>query len=413
MELSKRLLSNDFLKKLMLLVSVGTPGIFRIAILFTLTQLYTMDMVGVVVYKWAIISTISLLTVDGLGALISSRLPKAENKVMGVTVIAKQFSNGLTLLCLLLLVWLIADPEFSYHDAIFAVSWLVYGMCRRILITTGEYLYLLMLEGVSMLVALSLLFVFKNEITNSNVSLIFTPLGFFSICLLALLYGRTLFPSIKPSFELIGIKFGFANLLSGGVGLALIPVIRTVYGDEWVGYLGLVLSILNVIFLAPRTMAQFHIPRMSQLTGLAMFDMYKTYRLQLYVCLLFSLLAAPIIWYVEKNIYFHAGDDLAYFYIYMAVYVSMVVGQFSLAPANYFMVSEQPKSLLMSNYIHVIILSIVSVLILVDMLPNSSTGVLALYLAALGSNFLRLIYMSYAVAVNESGKAKEYNTACN
>ena len=397
----------------MLLASVGTPGVFRIAILFTITQFYTMDMVGVVVYKWAIISIISMLTVDGLGSLISSRLPKSQNKMMSIDIISKQLSNGLSLLCCLLLIWFIADPEFSFHDAIFAISWLVYGMCRRILITTGGYFYLLILEGVSMLVALYLLFIFKEEITTSSVSLIFSPLGFLSICLLALLYGRTLFSSIRPSFELVGIKFGFANLLSGGLGLALIPVIRIVYGDEWVGYLGLVLSVLNVIFLAPRSMAQFYIPKMSQLAGPAMFGVYKKYRFQLYICLLLSLLAAPVIWYVAKDIYFYAGDDWAFFYIYMAIYVSMVVGQFSLAPANYFMVSEQPQPLLMSNYIHVVILSMVSVAILAGMLPNSSAGIFALYLAALVSNFLRLIYISYAVEKNESVKAKEYGAACS
>lgn len=413
MRLSKGLISNKIVKKLMLLVSVGTPGIFRIAILFTITQLYTMDMVGIVVYKWAIISIISMLTVDGLGSLISSRLPKSDNKGMSITIIAKQLSNGFTLLFCLLFIWFIADSEFSYHDAIFAVSWLAYGMCRRILITIGEYLYLLLLESVSMFVVLCILIIFKNEIISTNVSLIFTPLGIFSIFLLSILYGRTLFSSIRPSFEMVGVKFGFANLLSGGVGLALIPIIRTVYGDEWVGYLGLVLSVLNVIFLAPRTMAQFYIPRMSQLTGHAMFDMYKNYRLQLYVCLLLSLVAAPVIWYVAKDIYFHAGEDWVFFYIYIAVYVSMVTGQLSLAPANYFMVSEQPKPLLRSNYIHVAILSIASMFIYVGALPNSSTGVLVLYLAVLGSNFLRLIYISYAVAKNERCKASEYGAACS
>lgn len=413
MKLSKNLFSNSALKRLMLLISVGTPGVFRIAILFTITQLYTMDMVGAVVYKWAIISIISMLTVDGLGSLISSRLPKVKNKMMGVSVIAKQLSNGLSLLFFLLLIWFFVDPEFSYHDAIFAISWLFYGICRRILITTGEYFFLLILEGVSMLVALSILFIFKSEITNTNVSLIFTPLGFFSLCLLALLYGRTLFSSIKPSFERVGIKFGFVNLLSGGVGLALIPVIRTAYGNEWIGYLGLVLSVLNVIFLAPRTMAQFYIPRMSRLTGRAMFDMYKTYRLQLYVCLFLSLIAAPVIWYVAKDIYFRAGDDWAFFYIYTAIYVSMVAGQFSLAPANYFMVSEQPQPLLRSNYINVVILFVVSGIILTDMLPNSFTGIIALYLAALTSNLLRLIYISYAVAESERDKTNEYGAKCN
>lgn len=413
MELSKGLLSNSALKKLMLLASVGTPGVFRIAILFTITQLYTMDMVGVVVYKWAAISIISMLTVDGLGSLISSRLPKAKNKIMSISVIAKQLSNGLTSLFFLLLIWFIVDPEFSYYDSIFAISWLFYGMCRRVLITKGEYSYLLMLEGVSMLLALSILFVFKSEIIDTNVGLIFAPLGLFSLCLLAILYGRTLFSSIKPSFELVGLKFGLANLLSGGVGLALIPLIRSVYGDEWVGYLGLVLSVLNLIFLAPRTMEQFYIPRMSQLNGPAMFDLYKKYRFQLYLCLLLSLTAAPVIWYASKDIYFHAGDDLSFLYIYITVYVSMVVGQFSLAPSNYFMVCEQPKPLLRSNYIHVAILFVVAVTIIVGMLPNSSTGVLALYLAALISNFLRLIYISLAVAKSEQSKAQVNGVACS
>lgn len=372
-----------------------------------------MNMVGVVVYKWAVVSIISMLTVDGLGSLISSRLPKAKNKMMCISVIAKQLSNGFTLLFFLLPLWYIADPEFSHHDAIFAISWLIYGMCRRILITTGEYFYLLMLEGVSMLVALSILFIFKGEITDTNVSLIFAPLGLFSLCLLVLLYGRKLLSSIKPSFELAGLKFGFANLLSGGVGLALIPVIRSVYGDEWVGYLGLVLSVLNIVFLAPRTMAQFYIPRMSQLDDPAMFDMYKKYRFQLYVCLLLSLFAAPVIWYAAKDIYFHAGDDLSFLYIYIAVYVSMVAGQLSLAPSNYFMVSEQPQPLLRSNYIHVAILFVVSASIMVGMLPNSSAGVLALYLAALISNFLRLIYISLAVAKNENSKANVDGVACS
>lgn len=413
MGLSKSLLSNGALKKLMLLVSVGTPGVFRIAILFTITQLYTMNMVGIIVYKWAVVSIISMLTVDGLGSLISSRLPKAKNKVMSISVIAKQLSNGFTLLFILLLLWFIADPEFSYHDAIFAISWLIYGMCRRILITTGEYFYLLVLEGISMLVAVSILFIFKGVITDTNVSLIFTPLGFFSLCLLVLLYGRTLLSSIKPSFELVGIKFGFVNLLSGGVGLALIPVIRTAYGNEWIGYLGLVLSVLNVIFLAPRTMAQFYIPRMSKLDDSAMFDMYKKYRFQLYACLLLSLFAAPVIWYVAKDIYFHAGDDLSFLYIYIAVYVSMVAGQFSLAPANYFMVSEQPHPLLRSNYIHVAILFVVAVSIIAGMLPNSSAGVLALYLASLISNFLRLFYISVAVVKNERSKAQLNGAVCS
>ena len=397
----------------MLLISVGTPGVFRIAILFTITQFYTMNMVGVVVYKWAVVSIISMLTVDGLGSLISSRLPKAKNKMMCISVIAKQLSNGFTLLFFLLPLWYIADPEFSHHDAIFAISWLIYGMCRLILITTGEYFYLLIFETISMLVAITILLFFRNEITNTNVSLIFTPLGISSLCLLALLYGRTLFSSIKPSFELVGIKFGLVNLLSGGVGLALLPVIRTVYGDEWVGYLGLVLSVLNVIFLAPRTMAHFYIPLMSQLTDNAMFDMYKKYRFQLYACLLLSLIAAPVIWYAAKDIYFHAGDDLSFLYIYIAVYISMVVGQFSLAPANYFMVNEQSKPLLRSNYIHVFILFIASLPVFVGMLPNSSTGILVLYLAVLTSNTLRLMYVSYAVAKNESCKAKEHGAVCS
>lgn len=407
------LISNNTVKKLMLLMSVGTPGVFRIAILFTITQLYTMDMVGIVVYKWAIISIISMLTVDGLGSLISSRLPKSENKEMSIAIIAKQLSNGFTLLLCLLFIWFITDPEFSYHDAIFAVSWLVYGMCRRILIITGEYFRLLILEGISMFMALCILVLFKNEITSTNVSLIFTPLGISSICLLSILYGHTLLSSIRPSFEMVGIKFGFANLLSGGVSLALIPVIRTVYGDEWTGYLGLVLSVLNVIFLAPRTLAQFYIPRMSQLTGQPMFKMYKTYRMKLYFCLLLSLIAAPIIWYAARDIYFHAGNDWAFLYIYIAIYVSLVVGQFSLAPASYFMVSEQPQPLLRSNYIHTSILSIVLTLAFIGVFPDSSVGILTLYLAALVSNFLRLIYISSAVRKNESAKVKEYGAECS
>lgn len=365
-----------------------------------------MNMVGVVVYKWAIISIISMLTVDGLGALITSRLPKASSLKDEVNVIAKQASNGMCLLVIILIFWISVDGEYSLYDGLFAASWFVYGLTRKVLIISSKYVYLLLIETGGLVFAIYILSTYGDWLTHSSVGMIFVPIGVLSAIVLFRSYGSGLFTSIRPSFELVGVKFGMVNLLSGGVGLLLIPVLQLVYGSQWIGYIGLVLSILNLIFLVPRAMAQLYVPKIACLTGENAFMLYKKYRMNLNITLVASLIMSPVVWLLSKDIYFNVGDSDSYLFIYIVMYFSVVAGQFSLAPSNYFMINEQPKFALRSTYIHVCIVTLVLLPIFYGLIPNATTGIVTAYLLLLISNVIRFLYLSFAVQSFEKDSAK-------
>jgi len=391
------IITNEKMQKIYLILTVGTPGVIRLLVLFTLAKFTTLELVGVLVYKWAIVLMISMITVDGFSALLSSRLPPKKSNAARIRIISKQLSNGLSLMPLAIIIWFVFDSKFSVGDIVFCLCWFFYGMTRYLLITLRKYRTVLIIELLSLLLMLMIIILGRAYISDVTIGYLFMPLGFLSIAVLILYYGFKVIFKIRPSFEFIGIKFGITNLLSGGVGQAVIPVVKVIYGEILTGYIGIILSILNFLLLVPRAMAQYYLPRLSMAAKPRKYQLYNDYRKKIHMVLSISLFAMPILWLLITEFYINFGNGNQYLLMFIMIYLSLLGGQLSLPSANYFMVQELPKYLLFSNYIHVIFVVLLAFPVIYFVPVDGVIGVSFVYFIVMLSNVLRYIYMGITV----------------
>ncbi len=377
--------------------TIGYPGALRIIILFLISRQYGVEITGVLVYKWAIVTFASMLAVDGGAALLSSRVPKSTSNKEECKYIRQQISNGAIFNTAFIFFWYISTDNFNYADVLFIFSWLLYGLQRRVQLLNSNYFKLAVFETILLIFIVTiLLFVDLGE----RITLLFLPLGVSSFFLLGKLYTFSVF-KFEPNFELKWFQFGLNNVFSGGVAMALIPYIAFKFGTYWAGYVGLIISILNIVLLLPRAISIYYMPLLSKnIKAGCWVELYKKFNQYINYGLFLFFLVSPLLWITFSSSYFHAGNSVEYIYIYYAICFSMIVSQLSLSPSNLYISMENPRVLFFSN-----IVFSVAVVFFILILHNYNIfefskigfGIVLIYLLLGGLHLIRFVYLSYMV----------------
>lgn len=381
------------LNKLKLLFVTAYPGISKIIILFTLTQVQGISITGYFAYKWGVIMLISLVSIDGFSVLLNGRIPSLKTNYEKQGAVVTLFLNGLLTLIILGFVWASLDGRFNYSDSLLMFSWFTYGFVRRSLIITRHYARIIVIDLVSLLVILIM-------IAKADMSGILLSCAFIGNLFIASIFilSRISFKSLKYThlaFSTNGLVLGLNNALSGGLPLLILPIIASSYGDSIVAYISLIVSIVSVGLLVPRAVSLSYLSELGvkKEIPLELLQTYKKFDRTVLQFIGLFILLSPVLWAITAQYYLTVDIlDINILLVYFSITFYLASSQLSLAPSCLFTVMERPSLVFNSNLVY-FIASLALVFTIIESSGDQYFSVIVIFLSFSVFQITRAIYL--------------------
>lgn len=255
------------LQRLASFLATGAPGASRLLVFFLVERLHGVEALGRFSSDIFLAGLLAFFSAVGWAGLVMIRVPPARGARKDQVALAMWLRSlavfALAALALVLLGqggYVVSVPG----TVLWLFGWGLYQFARHDLfarrqpgrIVAGEAACLaatlsaLWFELVSPYLALSLPFLAWGAVWLAGCARRMAAAGYRSL------------PAASKTWP-NAMMMGVNNLLSGGLGMSVVPIARFVAGDAYAGFLGLLFSTLNIMLLFPRTMSLLWLPRLA------------------------------------------------------------------------------------------------------------------------------------------------------
>jgi hypothetical protein len=263
-------MSHKLLRRFEVLVSTGSPGLYRVLIFFIVERIFSLSELGKAASGMAGAQIASYATAVGWLTLALVRLPAVSTRREAVETFYQFASMSLLTT---LLVSLFAAGAARMNLLPFGLSsflwqlwgWTSYQMGRHYFVAFRSYRTIITLDALLIVLTIGALQAFHFLRWSPA-----TAIGLALIAIASIMFALIGIPATLPNvkrFEGKGLEFGFTNLLSGGISLVIVPAAEKLCGASFAGLVSLLASITAIGMLLPRAVSLAQLPLLARLKG--------------------------------------------------------------------------------------------------------------------------------------------------
>jgi len=254
------------IEKLEVLIATGMPGAYKVFIFFLLQQVHGLALLGQIATWQSIAQIFGFFTAIGWCSLIMVRVAKQEiepDKVAAFNNLFLMSMATLAVVCALVMLTGISLSKIldAWQITLWICAWTFYQLPRHYLIALKRYRQALVMD--SAIIASSTGFLFLTTEPNVSAMLVASMLICGCITILHIQKNNTDY-NPSTSYDIKGLEYGLANLLTGGISLSIVPFAAHFEGKELAGAISLFMSISGVALLLPRALSLRQLPEISK-----------------------------------------------------------------------------------------------------------------------------------------------------
>lgn len=343
------------LNKLEALAATGMPGAYKVIIFFLIQYVHGLHSLGSIASWQAIAQILGFFTAIGWSSLILVRVSKAETHEARIKNLNHlTVMSGLTLFAFIIGTQLIGvftgNHEDSTQISYWLAGWTLYQLPRHYFIALKKYRSTLLLD--TSIIILSTLSIFAAPTEKLSLLLSLSLIACSLTAFLLIQIGTKPSP-IKINYDLKGLEFGFANFLSGGITISLIPLASHFEGDILSGIISIFISISSIALLIPRAISLNQLPTITQSINDPKKLATQTLPMRRHISLsnlctsIFCLATAAVILLQLSE----EADHFQLALIFLAITIQNTLSTQGLVEANILMAKERSRTLLKINLI--------------------------------------------------------------
>lgn len=387
-------IKNNYVNNILLLTSIGMPGIVRLVVVFLINSYGKLEAVGEYSNDLNIAIILSTISSVGFASVVMNRIPQANTEQQD-SILIRNIASGLVILVpLIFLIGLLKNFDLVFNwkgIAIYMVGITTYQIIRQYFYALGKYRKCLIYD-FSSLFAIVLAMIVTSGFNALIIQGVVLILASFPIIFIKLKNSKIIF---NRSEIVSGLGFGFSNLSSAILVLISVPLAQKLLGIEYAGFLGLINPCLGIIFLLPRGLSVYYIPKLVRL------GVYKgeqktafiTYFMRNISLLISVLVATYLLWLVFIFIFPNSNVILQYSNtILVIILINTFLSQLSLPFFGLLNACDESKVSFHVNFI-----SLLSFFVLLTVLKylgvNGFSGFMNIYSWLIAVYFARIIFL--------------------
>jgi hypothetical protein len=259
-----------FFRRLEVLVSTGSPGLYRVMVFFFVQHVYSLSDLGKTAASLSGAQIASYVTAVGWTTLVLVRLPATATRREAINLfyrfIYMSFLTTSMVSALSVGIAISGLMQFEISGFLWQLwGWSAYQMGRHFFVANKEYRVTIALDMALIATTLFLLQAF-HHFAWSSASALGLALSLIAFVMFALIGLPTEHLWLTP-FEGKGLEFGLTNFLSGGIPLAIVPAAERLCGPSFTGVLSLLASSTAIGLLLPRAISLAQLPELARLKG--------------------------------------------------------------------------------------------------------------------------------------------------
>lgn len=249
------------IQKLLLILSVGLPGLSKLVLAILIKYIYGLESLGDYASDMNIALICGSVTGAGFSVIIMNRAPLLQKtgkdkELLGRIAVLSLIVAFLSLPILysFLHFGIIENWQYVFW---FVIGYSVYQIFKHYLLAFKDYTKVVIYEIISLLSVCIGILIFKR----------FNPLLIHSIVLITIFGGVTIRKARINISRLFvkreitsGLGFGFSNLSSTFLSLISVPLAKQFLGPMYAGFLGLINPAIQIIILIPRSFSSYYLP---------------------------------------------------------------------------------------------------------------------------------------------------------
>ncbi len=351
------------LDKLLVLVSIGMPGLQRLFWVWLVKARAGLEALGYLNNDISLVQMFAYFTAVGWCSLVMVRLPlvrrDGSRQALAAILRASLPSQAIGLAAVLL-AWRLGYIFHLGPSLVFSVGWTGYQFLRHMRLAFKDYRGAVALDLLVTVALLPLLWPGLRAGAGLAYLLIAAPQALATLAGVALLLRdrairSTLFGAPEAGLARKGWEFGLGNFFSGGLLMLLTPLILRCAGPAYAGLYGLVGSVLNILAMAPRALALYYLPDLARALAVgkdAVRRLLRVYRWRLLGSLAVMAVATGAAWALGHGLLLKPEQRLPGLHaMFLLMLMNLVVSQGALPEANLLMVREETRFLLKLNVV--------------------------------------------------------------
>lgn len=353
--------SLPYLDKLLVLITIGMPGLQRLLLVWIVKETLGLEMLGLLNNDLSLVQLFAFFTAVGWCSLIMVRLPlsQAGDRSATVASIVRASLPAQALgLVVLIASWKLGFILHLWGSIALSVGWNGYQFLRHVQLALKRYRDVLILDTAITVAMLVLLLPGVRPgldlayLAIAGPMVLATGVGLFYMFLQS---GAWQVMWIRPETGLArkGLEFGAGNFFSGGLLMLLAPLILRCAGPAYAGLYGLISSFLNILAMAPRALALYYLPDLSrslQEGKERVSSLLCHYRNRLLAALALMSVVVAVGWILGHSLLLMPEQQLeGLHFIFLLMLVNLILSQGALPEANLLMVREETRVLLGLN----------------------------------------------------------------
>lgn len=254
------------LERIEAIISTGLPGLYRVIVFLAIQITFNSSQLGNIASSFTTAQILGFFSAIGWSSILLTRLPRLsskeqKNEELNRILIMALATALLIVIILVQLALLTGNLYGAFEISSLLIGWTVYQIPRHYLIAEKLYRKAIFLD--ILLLSITTLSI---SISTSEIGVVASISSSLAICGAALYFHlqKGAFGNItKLKFEKIGLEFGLANFITGGIALSIIPASKAFSDPEVTGLLSLFLSISSISWLIPRALSLNNLPALT------------------------------------------------------------------------------------------------------------------------------------------------------
>jgi len=251
------------LEKVEVLVATGLPGLYKILVLFFITETFGLSTVGVFASEFSISQIVAFFTAIGWSSLILVRVPQRQGDSGAwcayISILIMATMSFVPLLIAVFIVYYSLGIS-AYGVICLVISWSLYQMHRHYYVSLKKYRKLILYDSV--LIALSIASV---AITHENYVSVTISSSMFATFVVFFISDYTNKKIAYAGFDLKGLELGASNFFSGVIPLAIVPLAHYHVDEQVAGIISIFLAVTAAVLLIPRAISLYKFPDITRL----------------------------------------------------------------------------------------------------------------------------------------------------
>lgn len=355
------MLETRHLKKLAVIICLGMPGLSRLVVLLLIERIYGLNTLGYFAVETGAAYTALFFCGIGWAALLMKELPLLN------VIRSYQLLNIVFLIsfacCLIAAPILFVCAKFQIislwmETLLFLGSISLYQIVKHFFLAKKKYFELILIDGCILLTSILALY-----FAHLSISEILLSLSLINIvtCMPLILRSFYLLKTrshplyiYRKSFLRTGSLFGINNVAGGAVVSFLPNVVFYLAGSVYAGFISLILSVVSMLLLLPRSLATYRLPDLviasERYPEEKLTKLIKQFKKELFVLLMVILVLTTVFLKLALTYSIDTNEVSTPFILSSLLMLFFLVSQFAIVDANYLFARNAQKYLLIGSF---------------------------------------------------------------